>query len=176
MRLQSTPQIEEVIRSGFVSIMAQEIDRVALAGSGSSNQPTGILNQAGIGSVAIGTNGGAITMDKLLDLRKEVAIDNGNVANGAYVVNAKTENAISQLKDSNNQYLLPVYGAELGKQQLASRRLVVTNGCPSNLSKGSGTNLSAAIFGDFSDLYDGTWGEMEILVDQLAILRRVRLL
>ena len=36
------------------------------------------------------------------------------------------------------------------------------------ISKGSGTNLSAAIFGDFSDLYVGTWGEMEILVDQLS--------
>ena len=60
------------------------------------------------------------------------------------------------------------FGPELGKQQLASRLLMVTNDCTSNLTKGSGTNLSAAIFGDFSDLYVGTWNEMEILVHQFS--------
>ena len=38
---------------------------VSLNGSGSSGQPTGIMQTSGIGSVAIGTNGGAITVDKL---------------------------------------------------------------------------------------------------------------
>ena len=44
MRLKSTPEIEQVIRSGFVSIIANAIDEAALNGSGSSSQPTGILN------------------------------------------------------------------------------------------------------------------------------------
>ena len=41
----------------------------------------------------------------------------------------------------------------------------VTNNIPSNLSKGSGSNLSAILYGNFADLYIGLFGELEILVD-----------
>ena len=59
MKLQSTPEIEKVIRNGFVSVIPNAIDAAALKGSGSSKQPTGVLNVSGIGSVADGTNGAA---------------------------------------------------------------------------------------------------------------------
>ena len=39
------------------------------------------------------------------------------------------------------------------------------NAIPSNLSKGSGSNLSAILYGNFRDLYIGMWGSLEILVD-----------
>ena len=62
--------------------------------------------------------------------------------------------------------MLNPYGQEIGKQQLASRPFVVSNQIPSNLSKGSASGtLSAVIFGNFSDLYLGMWGSLEILVD-----------
>ncbi len=165
MNLQATPEIEQVVRSGFLQIIAQAIDTAAINGSGSSNQPLGILNTTGIATVAIGTNGGAVTIDKMLDLKKEVSVDNADVETAAYLTNSKVESALSQLKDDQNAYHLNPYGAEIGKQQLASRRLVVSNNVPSNLSKGSGSNLSAAIYGNFSDLFIGTWGSLEILVD-----------
>ena len=165
MRLQSTPEIEQVIRSGFVSIIANAIDEAALNGSGSSSQPTGVLQTSGIGSVAGGTNGLAPSLDHIIDLKKAVAIDNADAANGAYVTNAKVEAALSKLKDGNSAYHLSPYAGEIGKQQLASRRFEVTNAIPSNLSKGSGSNLSAILYGNFKDLYIGMWGSTEILVD-----------
>ena len=67
------------------------IDTAAINGSGSSNQPLGILNTSGIGSVAGGTNGLAPTLDHLLDLKKEVAVDNADVASCGYLTNAKDE-------------------------------------------------------------------------------------
>ena len=36
---------------------------------------------------------------------------------------------------------------------------------PSDLTKGSGSNLSAAIFGNFSDLMIGMFGGLDVLVD-----------
>jgi HK97 family phage major capsid protein len=36
---------------------------------------------------------------------------------------------------------------------------------PSNLTKGSGTNLSAILFGNFSDLMIGMWGGLDLQVD-----------
>jgi len=136
MRLQSTPEIEQVIRSGFVSILANAIDEAALNGSGSSSQPTGILNTSGIGSVAGGTNGLAPTLDHVIDLKKAVSIDNADTANAAYVTNAKVEAVLSKLKDGNSAYHLSPYAGEIGKQQIASRRFEVSNAIPSNLSKG----------------------------------------
>tara|TARA_R100001443_G_scaffold20169_1_gene32063 strand:- start:885 stop:2507 length:1623 start_codon:yes stop_codon:yes gene_type:complete len=165
MSLQSTPEIEQLIRSGFVSILANAIDTAALAGSGSSNQPTGILNTSSIGSVAGGTNGAAADLDDFVDLKKEVSVDNADLPNCAFVTNAKVEGAISKLKDSNGDYILSPYGSELGAQQILSRRFEVTNNIPSNLSKGSGSNLSAILYGNFNDLLIGMWGGLEILVD-----------
>ena len=62
MKLQATPEIEGLIRDDFISTLATKLDSVALNGGG-SNEPDGILQTTGIGSVAIGTNGGAITLD-----------------------------------------------------------------------------------------------------------------
>ena len=39
------------------------------------------------------------------------------------------------------------------------------NNVPSNLTKGSGSNLSAVIYGNFADLLIGLYGTLEILVD-----------
>ena len=48
---------------------------------------------------------------------------------------------------------------------MAGRRPEVGNRVPSNLTKGSGTNLSAVIYGNFADLLIGMFGQLEILVD-----------
>ena len=165
MRLQSTPGIEQLIRDDFVALLANAVDAAAINGSGSSHQPLGILNTAGIGSVAGGTNGLAVTMDHLLDLKKEVTIDNADAPTAGYLTNAKVEAAVSKLKDGNGQYLLSPYGTELGRSQIAGRRFEVSNNVPSNLTKGSGTDLSAVIYGNFADLLIGLYGTLEILVD-----------
>ena len=95
MNLQSTPDIEQLIRADFVALLADAIDTAAINGSGSSNQPTGILNTSGIGSVAGGTNGLAPTLDHLMDLKKEVAVDNADVASCGFLTNAKVEAVLS---------------------------------------------------------------------------------
>lgn len=56
-------------------------------------------------------------------------------------------------------------GGELGRSQIAGRRFEVSNNVPSNLTKGSGADLSAVIYGNFSDLLIGLFGTLEILVD-----------
>ena len=101
----------------------------------------------------------------LLDLKKEVAVDNADLPTCGYLTNAKVEGVISKLKDSNNAYHLSPYGAELGQSQIAGRRFVVSNNVPSNLTKGSGTGLSAIIYGNFADLLIGLYGTLEVLTD-----------
>ncbi len=165
MQLQSTPQIEDLIRKDFLELLATGIDVAALAGTGSSNQPTGILSQSGTSVLALGTNGAALTVDNLLTLKKNVSAANADDGTCAYVINSKVESAISQLKDGNSAYLLNPYEAQLGESRLAGRRLLVSNNVPSNLTKGSGSNLSAAIYGRWSDLLIGQWSGIELMTD-----------
>ena len=165
MQLQATPEIEELIRQDFVALLAQKLDQVAINGGG-SNEPSGILQTSGIGSVVIGSNGGAITLDKMLDLKQTVAVDNADLPSAGFLTNTKVENALSKLKDGNSAYLLNPYGTEIGQQQFAGRRMMISNNVPSNLTKGSSSGVcSAAIYGNFSDLLIGLFGTLELLVD-----------
>ena len=169
MKLQATPEIEGLIRDDFISTLATKLDQVALNGGG-SNEPDGILQTTGIGSVAIGTNGGAITLDKVLDLKQTVAVDNADVASCAFVTNTAVENALSKLKDGNSAYHLSPYAGAIGSQQIANRSFMVSNNVPSNLTKGSSSGVcSAMIYGNFSDLLIGLFGESEILVDPYTL-------
>jgi hypothetical protein len=49
--------------------------------------------------------------------------------------------------------------------QLAGFPAASTNLVPSNLAKGTGTDLSALIFGNFADLLLGYWSELDVLVN-----------
>ena len=107
--LPALAQSADLPRSLWAPPLADAIDTAAINGSGSSNQPTGILNTSGIGSVAGGTNGLAPTLDHLMDLKKEVAVDNADVASCGFLTNAKVEGVLGKLKDSQSQYLLSPY-------------------------------------------------------------------
>ena len=168
MQLQSSPEIELLIRNDFVALIADAIDNAAINGSGSSSQPLGILNSPGIGVVAGGTNGAAATLDHLMDLKKSVAVANADLPTAGFITNAKVETALAKLKDSQGAYLLSPYGSEIGRNQIAGRRMMVSNNIPSTLSKGSGTNLSAILYGNFSDVLIGLWNSLEILVDPFS--------
>jgi len=60
--LQSSVSVDNLVRNDLQRAIAIALDYSAINGSGSSNQPTGILNTAGIGDVAMGTNGGVPTV------------------------------------------------------------------------------------------------------------------
>ena len=163
LMMQSDPSVEQVIRDDLTRQFAAKIDEVAIEGGG-ANEPTGILGTNGIGSVALGTNGGAITYASLVDLEKEVAIDNALAGNLAYLTNPKVVAAMRQTSRQTSgvegNFILNDTNTVLG-YNVASTTLV-----PSDLSKGtaSGT-LSAAIFGNFSDLMIGMFGGLDVLVD-----------
>lgn len=166
MMIQSTPDIEMLARQDIANIIALEIDRVGIDGTGTSNQPRGILNTSGIGSVAMGTNGAAITYDAIIDLETAIATANADDGNLAYMTNAKVIGNLKKLKTTTNEYVwigsdnpltLGTPGAINGYSVLR------TNQMPANKTKGTGTNLSTIIFGDWSQLMYANWGVLDIL-------------
>jgi HK97 family phage major capsid protein/HK97 family phage prohead protease len=177
--LQGTPGIEELVRRDLTDGLNLAVDLGILNGSGSSGQPTGIMQTSGIGSVAMGTNGGAITLEKLVDLETEVMIDNGAVNRDAvaYVTNAKVMGALKKLRaggstTGDGPFLVNAVGNTLGRGPAGSEingyPIGVTNQVPSNLTKGSSSGVcSAVLMGDFSQAMVGFWGNgLEITVGE----------
>ena len=54
MLLQSSPDIEEMLRNDFAQVLARAIDSAALVGGG-SNQPVGIISTSGVATVNMAT-------------------------------------------------------------------------------------------------------------------------
>ena len=163
MLRQASPDIENLLRRDLVRQIAVAVDTAALNGSGSSNQPTGVLNVSGIGSVALGTNGAAPTYAMLPSLEKEIAIDNALRGSLAFCTDPKV---ISKLRTTAKQSSGVEGNFVMNDDgRLAGYRVGVTNSMPSDLTKGSGSALSALIFGNWSDLLIGEWGAIDLLVD-----------
>ena len=163
LSMQSDPSVEQVIRDDLTRQFAAKIDEVAIEGGG-SNEPTGITQTSGIGSVAIGTNGGAITYAALVDLEKEVAIDNALGGSLAYLTNPKVVGEMRQTARQSSgvegNFILNDTNTILG-YRVASTTLV-----PSDLTKGTSSGVcSAVIFGNFNDLMIGMFGGLDVLVD-----------
>ena len=166
--MQSTPDIEMLVRDDLSKVMALAIDAACVSGTGANGQPTGILNTAGIGSVALGANGGAITIDALIDLETTLTEANVDEENLAYLTNAKQIGALKKLKDANGRYLWTQYPGVFGQRtptpgEINGYMAARSNNVPSNLTKGTGTNLSAVIFGNWGELIIGEWGVLEVL-------------
>ena len=157
----ANPGVDSFVKNDLVQIIAQALDTAAINGLGSaSNQPLGILGVSGVGSVALGTNGAAPAYGNFVDVMG--AIQDQNAAGGAFLTNFKVMRAAAKILSTTNVPL----GLDVIFQ--GQPRAFTTN-CPSNLTKGSGTNLSAIIYGDFSQLIVGMWGDgVEVLVNPYA--------
>lgn len=161
LALQSSLDVEGLVRSDLATCLGLEIDRAAINGSGASNQPTGILQTAGIGAVAGGANGAAPTWGNVVDLETTVAQDNADMGRLAYVTNAKVRGKLKQTEKASGTAQFVWDGRELN-----GYNAMTTNQVPDDLDKGTSTGVcSAILFGNFADLLMGFWGGLDLTVD-----------
>lgn len=169
MLLQSSPDIENLVRNDLALTLATEIDRVAINGSGTGAEPTGILNTSGIGDVAGGTNGLAPTWDHIVALEGEVSADNADTGNLGYMSNSAVRKKLkTTTKVSGDAGAGFVWepGNQPGFGILNGYRAATTNNVPNDLDKGTSTGVcSAIIFGNFTDLLIGYWSVLDVTVD-----------
>lgn len=162
--LQSSIDVESLVRMDLATVLALAIDLASLHGSGSSNQPTGIAATSGIGSVAGGTNGAAPTLAHLISLETEVAQDNADMGRLGYITNTKVRGKLKSTAMVASTDSRMVW--QEGAMPLNGYRGLITNQVRSDLDKGSATGVcSALFFGNWADLIVGMWGGLDILVD-----------
>lgn len=166
--LQSSLDVELFVRMDLARVLGLEIQNGAFNGTGASNQPTGLFNIGGLGSVAMGTNGGAPTYDMAVNLETAVANSNADVGNLAYVTNSKVRGTLRKTQEFASTNGKPVWtsGRERGIGEVLGYDAYVTNTIPSNLTKGSASGIcSAAAFGNWGDFVAGFWGGVDLMLD-----------
>lgn len=160
--LQSNPDLEQFVRDEIILTIENGVDVGAINGSGASNQPTGVLNQSGIGDVAGGTNGLAPAYSHLVDLETDVTAANGQTGGASYVT---TPGAVGTLKKTELTTGGTGFVIWQGQNEVNGYPILRSTNVPSNLTKGTGTNLHAIIFGLWRELLIGQWGGMDLLMD-----------
>lgn len=161
--LQSSMDVESFVRNDLATVLAMEIDRVGVNGSGSGSEPRGVLNTSGIGSVVGGTNGLAPTWAHVVDLETQVAVANADIASLAYLTNAKVRGKLKTTSKVSGQNGF-IY--DDGANPLNGYMAAISNQVPSNLTKGTSSGVCSAImFGNWSDLIVGLWGTLDLTVD-----------
>ncbi|MCB1955215.1 MAG: phage major capsid protein [Rhodocyclaceae bacterium] len=166
--LQSSIDIEAFVRADLAAIIGQAIQLAAINGSGASNEPTGLLNTSGIGSVPGGTNGAAPTYDHMVDLETAVANANADVGALGYLTNSKVRGKLRKTQEfaSTNGKAVWTSTAERGMGDVLGYGATVTNAVPSNLTKGTSAGVCSAIaFGNWADMVIGMWGGLDIMLD-----------
>jgi len=164
LMLQSDPSVEAVLRNDVINTFARKIDEVALEG-GASNEPSGIIASSTGNVEALGTNGAAIAYSNIVSMVSKVEQDNAilNDASCKFIgnpkVTAKLRTTPKQGSGVEGNFILNPDDSMLGYNYLSSTLV------PSDLSKGSASNLSAMVFGDFSQLMLGFWSGVDVIVD-----------
>ena len=147
--IQSSLDVEGLIRDDLVKAMALAIDKAGLEGTGSSGQPTGILSTSGVNTV---TNFSAAnpTFAEVVTLETAVAEDNALNGNLAYILPASMNGALkTTAKDAGSGQFVSQGGQINGYNAIVSNQATAGN----------------LYFGNFDDLLIGMFGGLDIVVD-----------
>ena len=165
LMMQSDPSIEQVLREDIIATFARKIDEVAIEGGG-SNEPTGVLGGVASGNViTAATNGAAPTYENVVELIRLVEASNAILNEGSLrflgnpKLTSKLRRVLKSSADTSSNFILENDNSILGYSYLSSTLV------PSDLTQGSGSNLSAMIFGDFSQLMLGFYSGVDVIVD-----------
>jgi HK97 family phage major capsid protein len=173
---QSIPGLEQLLRSDFLSAIALGIDKAIINGSGTGATPRGIMQTPGINSVVGGTNGGAPTLDMLVDFYARLANANAAMGTLAWICNPAT-----QAKLMKTQRFAGTDGESLwqdgtdGDGRILGYKAAVSTQLPGNLTKGTGTNLSALIMGRWAEVLLGFWSAAEVEVNPYHDFRALKI-
>lgn len=153
MILQSSPDVEQLVRNDFAQVLAREVDRVAING-GATNEPKGVLQTSGLD---VGTTMATPTWEDVLDLISKV--EEADSAGLAFITRPAVVKLLRSTVRVGSTDSAMIMDAP---NMLAGYPLASTTITPGNLGDGDNTAL---IFGDWTEIMLGFWSELDILVN-----------
>ena len=148
--LQSSIDVEGMIRNDLARVIALEIDRAAIYGTGSSNQPQGLTLVSGIGAETLTGFG---SFPEYIAMETDVAAANADAGSLRYIINASARGALKSTEKATSTAQF-VYEND----QINGYPVIVSNQLQNN----------DALFGDFSMFIMGMWSGLDLTVDPYA--------
>lgn len=155
---------EAAIRRDVAKTIALAEDLAFIQGSGTGNEPRGIINTSGVGQVSLGVNGATPTFDNIYDALYQVESSNG--AASAWLMHPRTKNSLRKIKDSQGHYIYTVSPSLREPDSLVGIPVFLTTQIPTNLTVGTSTDCSYIIVGQFDEAIIGERLGMEFAIDQ----------
>lgn len=168
--LQSSLDVEAMLRDDLAAGIAVMIDNLGINGSGSAPAPRGLVNQSGVGAVVGGTNGAQIAWAHLVGLESACANVNAEPdALAGYIVNTKSRGWCKQTQKAT--YLPYLWDVTQPNQPLNGYRSAVTNNQVSNGTKGTAVGITStlAFSSDWSNFILALFGGLDIVVDPYSL-------
>jgi HK97 family phage major capsid protein len=149
MLLQSSPDIESILRSDLAQVLGLEVARATINGTGTNAQPLGILNQTGIQEITLPVDSTPDPIPIQFVPALANALFTANVRNVAFLANSGFKLTVDNLLTADG---LPIGAATFFRNYPH----VWTSLVPAD---------RIMIAGDFSDVIQGTWSSVEILIN-----------
>jgi HK97 family phage major capsid protein/HK97 family phage prohead protease len=150
--LQSSIDVEGMVRADLARVIALELDRAAIYGSGSSNQPLGLVGTTGIGTETVT---GAGTFQELIAMETDVATANADAGSLRYIMNAAGRGGLKSTPKSTSAVAA---GFVYENDEVNGYPVIVSNQLQGN----------DVLFGDFSQFVVGMWSGLDLTVDPYA--------
>ncbi len=157
LTMQSSIDVEAFVKQDLAQILGIEIDRAALYGSGSSNQPLGVKNVSGINSVDFSAD--APTYAEIVSMETEVAADNALLGSPKFLTSARGRGVLKGVYTNATYGEIPVWkdGMVNGYEALVSNQISLVSGAKYHYW-----------LGNWSDLLIGFWSGLDLIVDPYA--------
>jgi HK97 family phage major capsid protein/HK97 family phage prohead protease len=149
MMLQSSLDIEALIRNDLTTALALAIDNAALQGDGLGGSPTGIKSTSGI-NAPTAFAGANPTWAEVVAMETAVAEDNALMGNLAYILPASMYGALkTTAKDAGSGQFVADGNGMNGYRAIVSNQVTAGD----------------LFFGNFADLLIGMYGGLDLTVD-----------
>lgn len=175
LAIQSTPNIMSLLKKNVINPIAEKLDEMFIGGTGVAPILQGITQGvsgavpaviAGAYSAPMATNGVAINYAAIVDLWKGLAAQNVGgdlqfITNSQVV--AKLMGTLKDSANTNSGYIL----SEV-TQSLLGSPIVRSQSVPGVYTRGTGTNLSPLILGNFRETEVYQWDKIAIEFDYIS--------
>ncbi|WP_299341728.1 phage major capsid protein [uncultured Pseudoxanthomonas sp.] len=153
--MQSSPDVEQLVRDDFAAVLAQAIDSALIKGGG-TNEPTGVLSTVGIQTANLAT----LNWANVLAMKAKAELANVDASSWLFNPSVAAKFAGTEKSTGTGIHLLSDDGRMAGIQSYS------TNQVPNNATPDPDTGI--AILGDWSQVLLGIWSEIDILVNPYA--------
>ena len=153
LMLQSSIDVEQMVRTELATVIALEIDRAALYGTGSSSQPEGLKFVTGINTENFGAANP--TYVELVSMESKVAADNADIGAMSYLTNSTLYGGFKTTEKATDtaQFVLEPGGTVNGYNTVRSNQVATGD----------------VFFGVWNQMIMGMWGALDIQVNPYAL-------